>query len=83
MVKLKIQPALDDITDVTLTSPADNEVLKYDSASALWGNEIQSAADVSIALGTGSPIVDKVQEYIDNTGSSGYFTVPTSSTKIY
>lgn len=32
-----------------------------------------SAADVSIALGGGSPTVDQMQEYIDNTGSSGFF----------
>ena len=33
-----------------------------------------NAADVPIALGVGSPTVDQIQEYFDNTGSSGYFT---------
>ncbi len=32
------------------------------------------ASEVDIALGTGSPTVDQMQEYLDNTGSSGYFT---------
>lgn len=31
------------------------------------------ASIVNIALGGGSPTVDQIQEYIDNTGSSGYF----------
>ena len=29
---------------------------------------------VGIAVGTGSPTIDQLQEYLDNTGSSGYFT---------
>ena len=33
-----------------------------------------NAADVPIAVGTGSPTVDQIQEYFDNVGSSGYFT---------
>lgn len=33
-----------------------------------------SASDIAIALGTGSPTVDQIQEYFDNTGSSGFFT---------
>lgn len=32
-----------------------------------------SAADIPIALGVGSPTIDQVQEYLDQTGSSGYF----------
>jgi len=41
-----------------------------------WGSGAGqvNAADVPIALGIGSPTVDQVQEYFDNTGSSGYFT---------
>lgn len=31
-----------------------------------------SAADIPIALGSGSPTVDQIQEYLDNTGSSGF-----------
>ena len=31
------------------------------------------ASGVSIATGGGSPTVDQVQEYLDNTGSSGFF----------
>ena len=40
-----------------------------------WGlgaNQV-SIADLPIALGGGSPTVDQMQEYIDNTGSSGFF----------
>jgi hypothetical protein len=33
-----------------------------------------NASDVPIALGVGSPTIDQIQEYFDNTGSSGYFT---------
>lgn len=32
-----------------------------------------SAADIPIALGGGTPTVDQIQEYLDNTGSPGFF----------
>ncbi len=32
-----------------------------------------NAGDIPIALGGGSPTVDQIQEYFDNTGSSGFF----------
>ena len=32
-----------------------------------------SASDIPIALGGGSPTVDQIQEYFDNTGSAGFF----------
>lgn len=32
-----------------------------------------SSSSVSIAIGVGSPTVDQLQEYLDNTGSSGFF----------
>lgn len=32
-----------------------------------------SSSSVSIATGVGSPTVDQLQEYLDNTGSSGFF----------
>ena len=41
-----------------------------------WGfgaNQV-NASDILIALGVGSPTIDQIQEYFDNTGSSGYFT---------
>ncbi len=41
------------------------------TADDLFGN--LSADFVTIALGGGSPTVDQVQEYLDNTGSSGFF----------
>ncbi len=49
------------VTEATL----DTIYLRQDSVSA---------ADIPIALGTGSPTVDQLQEYFDNTGSSGFFT---------
>jgi hypothetical protein len=40
-------PALDDVTDVTITAVADNEVLAYDNGSANWTN--QTAAEAGLA----------------------------------
>ena len=40
--------------------------------TALEFNDID-AFEVAIALGSGSPTVDQMQEYLDNTGSSGFF----------
>ena len=53
--------------------------IKTDGVSDTQANFGQSAgqinaSDIPIALGTGSPTVDQLQEYFDNTGSSGYFT---------
>ncbi len=41
------------------------------SASNFFGN--LNATFVQIALGGGSPTIDQLQEYLDNTGSSGFF----------
>lgn len=43
----------------------------YITANNFFGNI--SADFVKIALGGGSPTVDQLQEYLDNTGSSGFF----------
>lgn len=40
-------PALDDVSDVTLTAVADNEVLAYDNGSSNWIN--QTAAEAGLA----------------------------------
>jgi len=39
--------ALNDLTDVTISSPADNEVLAYDSASSEWINQTASEAGIA------------------------------------
>ena len=44
---------LDDLDDVTITSPSDGEVLTYDSATGDWVNE---------ASGAGAGTVDRVVE---------------------
>ncbi|KKL07934.1 hypothetical protein LCGC14_2581000, partial [marine sediment metagenome] len=62
-------------------SATDNDYAKF-TAAGLEGRSFAevltdlapTAADISIATGSGSPTVDQVQEYLDNTGSSGYFT---------
>jgi len=49
-----VQPptAIDSLTDVTITSVADNEVLAYDTTSSLWIN--QTAAEAGLATLTGT-----------------------------
>ena len=37
------------------------------------GGSAITASQIAIATGGGSPTVDQVQEYLDNTGSSGFF----------
>ncbi len=59
----------------------DTNAVEYFNGSTWisWGESTSnitepiSAANVSIALGGGSPTVDQMQEYIDNTGSAGFF----------
>jgi hypothetical protein len=45
---LGVVPDLDDIGDVTITTPADNEVLAYNTGTANWIN--QTAAEAGLAL---------------------------------
>ena len=44
MVDVKIQPFLDQLKDVTITSPVDNEILSFDNSSGLWINQTPSEA---------------------------------------
>jgi len=44
MVDVKIQPFLDQLKDVTITSPVDNEILSFDTSSGLWINQTPSEA---------------------------------------
>ncbi len=42
-----IATALNGLTDVTISSPQDNQVLKYDATGGKFGNETQTTADVT------------------------------------
>lgn len=39
---------LDDLSDVSIVSVADNQVLKYDASNSLWKNETLNSADVGL-----------------------------------
>jgi len=54
--------ALDDLTDVTLTSPSDGQVLEYDSATSTWVNATPSG---------GTPGGSDTQVQYNNAGSFG------------
>ncbi len=45
------------------------------SSGTAWLTDVEGvdASEIDIALGGGSPTVDQMQEYLDNTGSSGFF----------
>lgn len=57
--------------DSSIVSPVSGEYLGHDGTE--WINKKIQASEVGIALGVGSPTIDQVQEYFDNTGSSGFF----------
>jgi hypothetical protein len=37
--------SIDDLSDVAITSPANNEILKYNSSTSLWTNASAGASD--------------------------------------
>ena len=47
---------LDTLGDVTLTSPADDDFLIYDTATSLWKNEASSTIPASIGLGSSDSV---------------------------
>jgi len=68
--------SLDGITDVTITAPADRQVLTYDSASSEWINSAVAYADV-----TGTPTLATVATtgaYSDLSGTPTLATVATT-----
>jgi len=68
--------ALNDVTDVTITSAADRQVLTYDSASSEWINSAVAYADV-----TGTPTLATVATtgaYSDLSGAPALATVATT-----
>ena len=46
---LTVALELDDLGDVTITTPADNQVLTYDSASSTWKNEAAAGGGGAVA----------------------------------
>lgn len=60
---------------VGISSSTDNSIVRFDGTSGKRIKESTgiNANEISIALGIGSPTVDQLQEYINNTGSSGFF----------
>lgn len=62
-------PALNDVTDVTISTVADNEVLAYDNGTSTWTN--QTAAEAGLAAAshthTASEVTDFDTEVSNNT----------------
>jgi hypothetical protein len=73
-------PALDDVTDVTITTPADNELLAYDSGSGEWINQTAAEAGLAAAdhdhdgdydaLGAAAAAQSAAQTYADSAVST-------------
>jgi hypothetical protein len=74
--------SLDGVTDVTITSVADNEVLAYDSASSLWINQTASEAGLQKEfLGYDYEIHVSQVDGNDTTGNGDLLTPVASITK--
>ena len=62
---------LDGLTDVTIASPTDNQVLTYETATSLWKNKTPSGGGggVSFLKGTTPPStsIGAIGDYYDNT----------------
>ena len=58
--------ALNGVSDVTITTPADNEVLAYDSTSSQWIN--QTPAEAGLATSAQGALADSaLQDVVDDT----------------
>ena len=71
-----VSGALDDLSDVTITTPSDRQVLTYDSATSEWVNSAVAYADVS-----GTPTLATVATsgaYSDLSGTPTLATVATT-----
>lgn len=57
------------------SSVTDNSIVRFDGTSGKRLKESTgiNASEISIATGAGSPTVNQLQEYLNNTGSSGFF----------
>lgn len=69
-------PALNDVTDVTISTVADNEVLAYDSGTTTWIN--QTASEAGLATSAQGALADSATQPGDNistlTNDSGFIT---------
>jgi len=69
-------PAINDITDIVITSVTDNEVLAYDNTSGNWIN--QTAAEAGLATAAQGALADTSVQPGDNisglTNDSGFIT---------
>lgn len=81
--------SLDGVTDVTITSVADNEVLAYDSASSLWINQTASEAGLATTSGNLSQFAATTSSQLlgvisDETGTGAlvFGTSPTFTTSV-
>ena len=63
--------ALDELTDVTLTTPTDNQVLTFDNNTSMWVNEATQSDDLKANLAspalTGTPTAPTADEGTDTT----------------
>jgi len=66
LVKVQNGYELDEIHDVQITSIADNQILRYDSASSLWKNE---------TLPTYLPVIDRSGSAVNISVANGYLPV--------
>lgn len=66
---------IDGANVVGIASSTDNTIVRWDGASGKRIKESTGidASEISIPTGSGSPTVDDIQAYLDNTGSSGFF----------
>ena len=60
---------IDDLDDVTITSPSDGEVLTYDSASSDWVNEAVPKSKIYVATGN-TDISTSSTTFVDMTDMS-------------
>lgn len=73
-VTINTDKALDDLTDVTITTPAAGQVVAYDAGSSGWVNKTLTKADVGLGN------VDNTADAQKNVASAGKLTTPRNIT---
>lgn len=75
-------PAINDITDISITSVAENEVLAYDSGSSTWINQTPAEAGLAAAshTHTASDITDFDAEVANNSAVTANTAKVTNAT---
>jgi hypothetical protein len=69
-------PALNDVTDVTITSVADNEVLVYDNGTGEWIN--QTAAEAGLAAASHSHTASDISDFDTEVSNNASVSANTS-----